>query len=951
MSGSSPDRGLFGRDDQIAVVRSEIEGAGEGFRIVLLTGQAGIGKTAIWEAGVADGYERGYVVLQTRACESEARLSLGGLSDLLENVDPEVLAGLPLPQRRAVEAALLWEESGPIDPRALGAGFLSIVRELAAANPVLIAIDDDQWLDTASTAAVLYAVRRLRNEHAIVLLTRRTEGPGAPYRSDGLAPDLSTMPARVSTVDLQPLPLYAILRLIDHPLPARLGRRVYNMSGGNPFFALEIAEALRRGDHPTGSGDELPVPSSLHALVSARLAAASAGARQAVLVTSLMSNPRIGAIRDILVSTDVERSGAGVDDLDDATAAGLIVVRGDHVRLAHPLIGAVSRAEAAPSQTRRLHRVLADMAADIEERGRHRALGGVPPDAAIADELAHIADATADRAGAAAAADLTEHAWRFTPTSDPRRDERLMTAASRYYQAGLHDAGVALLTPHLTSLPAGPIRARARALTAQMSYAQVSSPLYEQALAEADPQLRAEILAYQADTGVASGTVTVTQALQWTLEAVEISADLDDHVARAQIVWEAAWMEALLGADPEQRLATLDPRLLPDLPLHDHGDRLRALHAMWRGDVEQAQQLFCELRKLAAERDEEWSASVFTLHMFEVAIRAGDWAFAAEVRSDFVDLAARLGHDPTMLWRTQAAIAAGTGDRALADVLLRQFDEMVTLTAAERPQSPPMFWHHTETRRAAGQAALFDGDAEAAVALLARVAADATAGGYRDPGVFPTGPDLIEALVKAGRLNDAQGALEQLDAVAAELDHPWARAGAARARGILLSASTVAASTPKASADTAPGTDDAEAALTEALERYRDLNLPFDEARTIVALGTLRRRQRRFREARTLLQDAADRFEHLGAYGLARTARDEAKRVGGRTPEHASTTSGLTPTEQQVVELVVTGCTNRQVADRLFISVSAVEAHLTRVYAKFGVASRTQLVRKLGSDA
>jgi DNA-binding NarL/FixJ family response regulator len=223
--------------------------------------------------------------------------------------------------------------------------------------------------------------------------------------------------------------------------------------------------------------------------------------------------------------------------------------------------------------------------------------------------------------------------------------------------------------------------------------------------------------------------------------------------------------------------------------------------------------------------------------------------------------------------------------------------------------------------------------ADTAVALLGRVVADAAAGDYRDPGVFPARPDLVEALVKAGRLDDAREALQQLDAIAAELDHPWAQAGAARARGILLSASA---------ASTAAATDDgAEAALTDAVHRYRGLGLPFDEARSIAALGTLRRRQRRFREARALLQDAAERFERLGALGLARSTRDDASRVGGRVAEPTTTAGGLTATEQQVVELVVEGCTNRQAADRLFISVSAVEAHLTRVYAKLGVADAT----------
>jgi len=940
VSGAPSQRELFGRDEQINVVRSAIARATAGFHVVLLTGPAGIGKTAIWEFGVTDAEQRGHTILQTRARESEARLSHGGLSDLLEYVDTGLLDCLAPPQRRAVDAALLRDDHGPVDPRALGAGFLAIIRELATTSAVLIAIDDDQWLDDASTVAVTYALRRLRDEHVTVLLTRRTGEPRSSFGSDGLAPHLGDLRAEVSTAELPPLGAEAIRRLIDRQLPARLARRVYELSSGNPFFALEIAEALRRPDQPIAAGDELPLPSSLHDLISARLAVSSPAAQRAVLVTSLASNPRLGVIREVLARDD--DSGADPDDrdLDDATAAGLLIVRGYHVRLAHPLIGAVARAEARSSRRRHLHRLLAETAVDDEERARHIALGTIPPDAAVANELARIAETTVDRGGMRAAAELSEQAWRFTHRSDPRHDERLFAAADRYYQAGLHDVGAALLAPQLAALPPGPLRARARLLHSKMISLDMSPHQYQEILAEADPRLRAEVLSHRANEGMASGNVTVSQCLRWTLEAVEASAGIDDLASRASAGSEAGWMEALLGIDPEPRLAATDASTLPDLALHDQVDRVRALRAMWRGEIARAQQLLGELRKLAQDREEELSAVIFSLHLFEAAIRVGDWTVAAQPEHNPAEWVSPF-LPAEVQWRARGAIAAGTGDRALAAEALRQLDEFST-----QPGGGHLFWHHLETRRTAGQAALFDGDAETAVALLTQVAAEAAAGEYLDPGVFPVLPDLIEALVKAGRLDDARETLHRLDQAADEQDHPWARAGAARARGILLSAAvaTAKASVSGASADT---DEAAEAALTDALHRYRDLGLPFDEARTVAALATLRRRQRRFREARTLLQDAADRFEHLGAAGLARATRAEAGRVGGRVPEQAEAATGLTATEQQVVDLVVAGCTNRQAADRLFISVSAVEAHLTRVYAKLGVNSRTQLVRNL----
>lgn len=947
MIGGAGERELLGRDEQLSTIHAALTRTGPGLQVVLLTGQAGIGKTALWEAGVAAAGEHGHLVLQSRASESEVRLSHGGLGDLLEHVGAKELAGLPLPQRRAVETALLWDEHGAVDPRALGAGFLAIVRALVATGAVLIAVDDEQWLDAASVEAVTYALRRLRDEHVTVLLTRRTERPEAPYGGDGLAPHLARLPAGVSVLEVPPLRPEAIRRLVGQSLPARQARRVFELSGGNPFFALEIAGALHRADPPVGSSDELPVPSSLHALISARLAAASSGSGRAVLVTALMSSPRLGPVRDVLARDDGGGTEPGDADLEGAAAGGLLVIQRDHVRLAHPLLGAVARAEASAARCRHLHHLIAAASVDVEERARHRALGAVPTDDAVADELAHAADLTAGRGGVRAAAELSEQAWRFTSRPDPRRATRLLTAVERYFLAGLFEPGIALLAPELETLPPGPLRARARLRIAQMRLTDLSPQQYDEVMAEADPRLRAETLADRASNGVAYGTVPVSQARRWTAEAVELSAGLDDPAPLARCVTEAAFSDALLGVDPEPWLAGHDLGAIPNLPLHDQGGRIRAMRAIWRGEVAHARQLLDALMRLAQQREEEMSAIVFTLNLFDIAIRVGDWTAAAQVQDDLVELGASM-IPPELVWRVQAAVAAGTGDRALAAESLRLLEDLATERGPE-----PLFWHLLLTRRAAGQAALFDGDAETAVALLSSVVADAAAGDYRDPGVFPAAPDLIEALVKAGRLDDARDALSRLEEIATEQDHPWALAGAARARGILLSAPAAKAlpALDQTTLDKSALDDAVEAALNDALDRYRYLGLPFDEARTIAALATLRRRQRRFRDARTLLYDAAEQFEHLGALGLARTTRAEATRAGGPAPNAAASTGGLTATEQQVVDLVIAGHTNRRTAERLFISTSAVEAHLTRIYAKLGVSSRTQLARHLSGPA
>jgi DNA-binding CsgD family transcriptional regulator len=230
-----------------------------------------------------------------------------------------------------------------------------------------------------------------------------------------------------------------------------------------------------------------------------------------------------------------------------------------------------------------------------------------------------------------------------------------------------------------------------------------------------------------------------------------------------------------------------------------------------------------------------------------------------------------------------------------------------------------------------GVAALDDGDAATAVEQLAAVWEHLERAGVHEPGAFPVAPDLIEALVAVGRVDEATGVLEQFEQAADRLAHPWARATAARARGHVLLARNDLAS--------------AEASLLRARSLHADLQLPRDEARTRLALGTVYRRARRRREARSELEAARDALVDLGATALAARAADELARVAGRR-----SAAGLTPTEQRVASLVADGLTNKQVAERLVVSVAAVEAHLTRIYAKLGVRRRTELAVKVSGS-
>jgi len=251
--------GIVGREDELARVKSFIGSVPEGSSALLLEGKAGIGKTTLWHAGVSIARARGHRVLVCRAAESEARLSYAALGDLFDFELPD----LPAPQKRALDAALLRAEfeGAPPDQQAASVASLGVLRALATSGPVVIAIDDVQWLDVPSARVLAFVVRRLEDAPIRILVALRVGSGGDPL---GLG---QAGPVPLQRVPIGPLPDEAMTRLLrdrtegglTHPTLLRL----YRISEGNPFFALEIARALtRRGVRPA-PGEPLPVPEDL----------------------------------------------------------------------------------------------------------------------------------------------------------------------------------------------------------------------------------------------------------------------------------------------------------------------------------------------------------------------------------------------------------------------------------------------------------------------------------------------------------------------------------------------------------------------------------------------------------------------------------------------------------------------------------------------------------------
>ena len=436
-----------------------------GATALVLEGEAGIGKTTVWEHAVETAREQGFCVLRCQPAETEASLPFVALGDLLEPVLDDVLPVLVPPQRLALETALvLVEPTEPTERVVFARAVLSAVRELSDRAPLLVAIDDVQWLDPATASALEFAVHRAADLPVRVLIARRSDSDGQPPL--GLARGLGG--DRVESLRARPLGTTSaafFARASGLQLSRARLVELHRMSGGNPFFALEIAAAAdRRGS--LADGAPLDVPESLGDLLRERLSELSPQAVDTIELVASSSQ----AIMSV-----VESAAGRSDGLDEAVREVVLEVDGERLRFTHPLIGSVAYGIATPEERRRAHLRVAEVTSDPEERARQLGLGAETADETVAALLEQTAAAAAARGGAEAAAELFELAATLTPpelmTAETRR--RLESARHGLHIGDLNKAR-SILQDLVDGSPSGPRRARALVLLAD---AEVDSEL------------------------------------------------------------------------------------------------------------------------------------------------------------------------------------------------------------------------------------------------------------------------------------------------------------------------------------------------------------------------------------------------------------------------------------------------------------------------------------------
>jgi len=308
--------GIFGRDAELNAVSGFLAGLSAAPSALVLAGTAGAGKTTLLREAAEQAAGRGYTVLRTLPARSDMRLAFAGLADLLGSRLDEILLRLPAPQRRALGVALLVEDAPqvPPDPHVIAAGFRTALLALAASAPVVVVIDDIQWLDAPTAAAAGFVLRRLARERVGLLCAQRTEAPGGD-----LPLELDRAGLRTEVLPLAGLSLGALHRL----LRTRLGlifshptlRRIHGESAGNPFIALEIGRGLARRGITRVAGGPLPLPGTLTGLVGERLRELPASVTDALRAVALMPDAPLGRYL---------AAGVQGSDLDAAVLAGVL---------------------------------------------------------------------------------------------------------------------------------------------------------------------------------------------------------------------------------------------------------------------------------------------------------------------------------------------------------------------------------------------------------------------------------------------------------------------------------------------------------------------------------------------------------------------------------------------------------------------------------------------------
>jgi DNA-binding CsgD family transcriptional regulator len=888
--------------------------------VLIIMGEPGIGKSALLEGAARRAKQ--WTVLRASGTESEAELPFAGLSELLGPITAG-LPQLPSPQSTALAGALALEARQPADHFTIYAATLSLLGWAATRRPVLVLIDDPQWLDTSSQNAIAFACRRLVAESIAVLVATRPR-PASAFTQGGL-----------TQLELGGLDEPSARRLLREVLPVAMpdtvAEELIATSAGNPLALREIARALspgqQRGDEPLP--DPLPIPSDLRALFLARVARLHARTRRALLLAAIHT----GSPAELAQS--LKEIGLAWEDLEQAVSAGIIDPQ-QGGRFTHPLVRAAVYHQATPAARRRAHRALAraaEASGSAARRAWHLAAAAQPPDPAAAGDLDQAAAEASARGAHAVAAATLEKAAEISPGRE--RLGRVMKAAQEHYLAGQSDRSLRLLDGVRAEVPDVISRAQVDHFRGRVLMARGPLKLAQQVLADSaatvshiEPAMAAAMLTDAALACFMSGQVGLGEdhaRRAWALTGQRADAPGEvthmiftgtlvmgghAHEARHHIELERDRLLALKAAKAWQPLV------------------LAAIWLMWAEESELVAEVLGKGIEEARRRSAPALLPLALAQQADLLWRRGDWTHAYASATEGAALARETGQQVILSYAEACSALALAGMGRDAECRAAGARAISAAQAVGSESAVP------RVDAALGLLELGAGSLATAVHHLQQAHTYLRAHGVNEPLVVPCVGDLIEALIRTGRLPEAQAELEWLEATASATGRRWTAGVVHRLHGML-----------------APE-DRFEDHLRQALSQFDQLPAPFEQGRTLLALGERLRRGGQRLRARTELRLALQRFEALGADPWVRRAGAELRATGETVVRRPSRSfAQLTPQELHVAVAVAGGSTNREIAASLFLSPKTIEYHLSNVYSKLGIRSRTELVRLIAGGS
>lgn len=884
---------------------------------LVVEGEAGIGKTVLALEAVSQAAARGFRVLLTRGSPAEVSYAYAAVADLLSGIGDDVLAGLPKIQCMALTRARSGEvSSGPgTDERLVAAAFSALIEHLSGTEPVLLVIDDAQWLDPSSRAVIGFTVRRLSGRVGMFITIRA----GDPDSSDMQWLQFRR-PDAVLRVRLRPLTLGGVHTLVARRLGRTLPRpnivRIHEISGGNPLFAMELAVATAED----ASAATVVLPDTLASLVHRRIGQADPATNAILLAAACSAAPTVellAAATGMIVTRIVEM----LEPMEDL---GVIEISADRVRVrfTHPLYATGVYTGATPARRRAMHRTLATIIEQPELKARHLALAATSADPATVAALDAAAEVTAAQGAPVAAAELLELAMKLGGDEPARR---LRTAEHHFRSGNTVRADAALDDATFRQLEGF---ARTQALIVRAGIRIYTSSHLEAAdlLAQAAkdakgiPAMLAAILVFlshaqlnagQYHAALDSAEQAVTQAEEWGHPG---------YVSQALAARTNARFHCGHGVDEHSLRRSLELQdHAADMVVPLSADAISAMIRAWSGQLDEAHALMQQVRTRCTERGADTEMLWVEINSTLIAIWRGHFAEAANAADEAVQRAQQLGGDPVMAvaftLRTAVAAYAGREEDARADaaVAIALAQKSKSAVEVQRPIETLAFLEISAGRHA-----------EALAIMQPRLE------GWNElPGTeFVTAafiPYAVEALTALGRHEEAEPLLATLEENGGRLDRPWMLTTAARGRAQVFAARG--------------DLDAAEVAAEQAMAHHDRLPMPFERAWTQLLLGGLQRRMRRIRSAATNLRAALEAFEQLGTPLWAARAQAELDRL----EQSRGSGAGLTVSEQRVADLAAGGLSNKEIAAELFISAKTVEMNLSRVYRKLGIRSRAGL--------